>query len=146
MDDHDRQVKEAINHITKEMASEIYIDTDNVQKQARFEWDHSYEGFLHRKKIKQALNYIYGRENMNTPKNYHLTKSEYRYKLARHRADIAINEATYKIIDVIHDRYHDPETLKMLLRLEEELEQLKEFYIVVVNEYMDMCNQENDED
>ena len=59
----DRQVKEAINHITKEMASKIYIDTDNVKKQARFEWDHSYEGFLHRKKIKETLNYIYGREN-----------------------------------------------------------------------------------
>lgn len=147
MDDHDRQVKEAINHITKEMASKIYIDTDSIQKQARFEWDHSYEGFLHRKKIKQALNYIYGRENMNTPpKNYHLTKSEYRYKLDRHRADIAINEATHDIIDVIHERYHDQDTLKMLLRLEEELVQLKEFYIIVVNEYMDMCNQENDEE
>ena len=82
-----------------------------------------------------------GRENMNTPpKNYHLTKSEYRYKLDRQRADIAINEATHDIIDVIHERYHDQETLKMLLRLEEELVQLKEFYIVAVNEYMDMCN------
>ena len=43
--------------------SEHVIDTDNIKKQARFEWDHSYEGFLHRKKIKEALNYIYGREN-----------------------------------------------------------------------------------
>ena len=42
--------------------SEHVIDTDNIQKQARFERDHSYEGFLHRKKIKEALNYIYGRE------------------------------------------------------------------------------------
>ena len=122
------------------MTNKIYIDTDSIQKQARFEWDHSYEGFLHRKKIKQALNYIYGRENMNTPKNYHLTKSEYRYRLDRVRADIAINEATHDIIDVIHERYHDHDTLKMLLRLEEELVQLKEFYIVAVNEYMDMCN------
>ena len=38
--------------------SEIYIDTDFIQKQARFEWDHSYEGFLHRKKIKEAINHI----------------------------------------------------------------------------------------
>ena len=142
MDDHDRQVKEAINHITKEMASEIYIDTDSIQKQARFEWDHSYEGFLHRKKIKEVINTI-TKEIPVVKINKSISLEEQRYNLDRQRAEIKIMELRYEVLEAFQDTHQGIKPggiIRELLEAEEELLELKNCYYTMVNEYLDAVN------